>query len=225
VCVSCEKERPLTFSEINSVYKDYATIEINIPKAEGNSTISNAINITIENLIVYVLNFSGNNSKATYIGDAVKNFQTEYKQFKDDFEESDLVWEATFDGEVTYQSSEVVSIALSSYSFTGGAHGNMDITFLNFNPQTGSLFKFNDIINNKEGFTKLVKKYFKKEISSSTDSDNGFFEDSFQLPENIGFNEEGIILLYNTYEIASYAQGITEFTIPYEEMDTFLKIH
>ena len=40
----------------------------------------------------------------------------------------------------------------------------------------------------------------------------------------MGFNENGIILLYNVYEIASYVQGVTEFTIPYAEANPYLKI-
>jgi hypothetical protein len=52
-----------------------------------------------------------------------------------------------------------------------------------------------------------------------------FFGKDFVLPENIGYNEEGLLLLYNTYEIASYAMGITEFTIPYSEINNLLLKH
>ncbi len=36
-----------------------------------------------------------------------------------------------------YQSSEVISVALTSYINTGGAHGVLTITFLNFDAETG----------------------------------------------------------------------------------------
>jgi hypothetical protein len=73
----------------------------------------------------------------------------------------------------------------------------------------------------------LVKQYFKKETASKTSdsSENYFFGEDFKLPENIGFNDEGVIFLYNTYELSSYAQGITEFTIPYNEISKFIKIN
>ena len=45
------------------------------------------------------------------------------------------------------------------------------------------------------------------------------------LPENIGFSDEGVILLYNVYEIAPYSEGITEFTIPFEEVLKYIKIN
>ncbi len=227
VVFSCKKEVELTFTEINSEYNEDTVIEINIPKAEGNNGVSNAINSTIENDIIKTLNFSENDSEEPTLSDAIKKFQSEYKTFKNDFEESDITWEAIFDGEITYQSPEVVTIALNSYSFTGGAHGNTSITLYNFNPQTGKILKFDAIFNNKDGFTELVKTHFKKEtgLENKGDYENAFFGEYFTLAENIGFTDEGIIVLYNTYEIVSYAQGIIEFEIPYNEVDLFLKIH
>ena len=52
-----------------------------------------------------------------------------------------------------------------------------------------------------------------------------FFGKDFQLPESIGFSDEGVIILYNPYEIASYSQGIIEFTIPYNEIDANLNLY
>ena len=61
-----------------------------------------------------------------------------------------------------------------------------------------------------------------------TEEDEGFgdyfFGEEFHLPANIGYNDEGVLLFYNVYEIASYAVGITEFTIPFEEVEDYLSI-
>ena len=37
--------------------------------------------------------------------------------------------------------------------------------------------------------------------------------------------EKGISVTYNTYEIASYAQGYTEFIIPYENTISLLEFN
>ena len=50
-----------------------------------------------------------------------------------------------------------------------------------------------------------------------------FFNEDFDLPNNIGFNDEGIMFFYNVYDIASYADGITEFTVPYHTLEALLK--
>ncbi len=139
-----------------------------------------------------------------------------------------MVWEALIDGEVTYQSPEITCIAVNSYLNTGGAHGNMNISFLNFNSQTGEILQIEDYIKNRKDFLKLVESHFDLEIEKKLDEDNFndyFFGDDFQLPENIGFSDEGIILLYNVYEIAPYSKGITEFTIPFEEVLQYIKIN
>ena len=52
-----------------------------------------------------------------------------------------------------------------------------------------------------------------------------FWGEPFHLPENIGLNDEGVIFFYNVYEIASYADGITEFTIPFSDIESLLKIY
>lgn len=220
---SCLEETTLSFTEINKVYENNATVEINIPKAEGNTQLANVINSKIENHIANMLNFSEDDADSISLDDAVKKFDAEYKTFKNDFEESALVWEALFDGEVTYQSSEIISIAINSYLNTGGAHGNTNITFLNFNSRNGDLLGFDDLFTNKEAFTKRIQPYFDKETKDS--NINYFFDEGFSLPANIGFNEEGVIFFYNVYEIASYADGITEFTVPFEDINSFLKLN
>jgi hypothetical protein len=120
----------------------------------------------------------------------------------------------------------VITISIDSYTFTGGAHGNSVITLLNFDPETGNSYAQDDIFKKSNEFTELVKRHFKKESEAkkTNNQDVYFYGEDFRLPENIGFNEEGVIFLYNTYEMSSYAGGITEFTIPYAEIYKFLNI-
>ena len=125
------------------------------------------------------------------------------------------------------KSPELICIAINTYIDTGGAHGNGSITFFNFNSENGLLFTVEDLIKDPNRFKELVQKHFIKHIDKDDDKslDNYFFEDDFQLPSTLGFSDEGVIILYNTYEIAAYSEGITEFTIPYSEVSSFLKIN
>ena len=221
---SCEEEPKLVFTESNQLYQENATIEINIPVAKGNSEIAKTINSKVDNHIANMLIFSEEDSDTVTLEEGISKFDTEYKNFKADFEESDLVWEATFDGEVMYQSSNIISIAISSYTNTGGAHGNSVITFYNFDVVTGEILNTKEFINNIDAFTKIAEEHFKNDVDLEENEsiDDFFFGEPFHLPANIGYNEEGIVLLYNTYEVASYAMGITEFTIPFEEIESLL---
>ena len=122
----------VSFTETNALYEDNAIIELNIPKAEGSSIPAQAINKVIENHIANMLVFLEEPSDTLKLDYAIKTFDSEYKSFKDGFGESAMVWDASFDGEVTYQSSELISIAINSYVNSGGAHGNLNVTFFNF---------------------------------------------------------------------------------------------
>ncbi len=224
---SCEEAVNITFAEINKEYSDNAIIELNIPNAEGSSEIAKKINTKIDNHIANMLNFGEDDSDTISLAYAVSKFDKEYASFKSDFEESALVWEATFDGEVTYHSPGVITIAINSYLNTGGAHGNTNVTLFNFETASGTLLNLDDLIIDKLAFTDIAKKHFEVATQDKDKVSYGeyFFGEAFQLPANIGYNDDGVLLFYNVYEIASYAAGITEFTIPFEEVDDLLKIY
>ncbi len=71
-----------------------------------------------------------------------------------------------------------------------------------------------------EGFEKIAKVYFNKTIKEEDiilESTN-----TFKLPSNMAYNDEGIILLYNIDEITTHTTDIIEFTIPYEDIGSLL---
>ena len=218
--ISCKVEKVIVFDEQNFIYNESAMVEINLQKAIGDEVVSQNINATIQNHIASSLILSKVNTDSVSIKEAISHFDEQYNEFKDDFEESSLVWEATFDVEVTYQSSSLISIAINSYLNTGGAHGNTNITFYNFDVVTGKVLATKDVILDMVAFTQIAKDYFEKETQN--EEAEYFFGDEFQLPENLGFNSDGIILFYNVYEIASYSSGITEFTIPFDEVSSYI---
>jgi hypothetical protein len=221
--VSCAKTTPpISFTETNKLYEDNAVVELNIPEAEGNTAAAAAINTVIENHIANMLVFLDEPSDTLQLQNAIKSFDAEYKSFKGSFTESSMVWDASFDGEVTYQSPDLISIAINSYVNSGGAHGNSNVTFFNFDT-SGKQLRFDDLFKDKKGLTALVKTYFDAETKGNSIS--YMFDDGFKLPANIGFNDEGVVFFYNVYEIASYADGITEFTIPFEDLGPYLKFY
>lgn len=223
ILFSCEEVTLVNFTETNNIFNENAIVELNIPKAEGTSTKAQAINKVVENHIANMLVFLEEPSDTLQLDYAIKTFDSEYKSFKDGFGESAMVWDASFDGEVTYQSPMLISIAINSYINSGGAHGNLNVTFFNFDASTGELLQFDDLFNDKEGLKNIVKTHFEEETKGS--EINYFFGEPFSLPANIGFNDEGIVCFYNVYEIASYADGITEFTVPFEDVEAYLNIY
>jgi hypothetical protein len=224
---SCKSDQHLQFTEASINQKKIANIEVIYPKVDTNSEIASKINSAIESTISKNISFFSDDTLNIPLTKSIEEFEKRYLEFKTDFEDAAIKWDAIVNSEVAYQSLEVITIAIDSYVFTGGAHGNSVISLLNFNPATGDLYSQEDLLKNNSDLLKLVERYFKTEITKkqNENSENYFFGEAFKLPENIGFSDDGIIFLYNTYEATSYAQGITEFTIPYNEILKYLKIN
>ena len=217
---SCQDETPkISFLEINLSLADTNLVEINIPKAVGNSEITEKINETFETKVISCLNTNGSNKSNTKtLKESINSFNTEFKNFKNNFPNSQQLWEAQIDGEVLYQSDAIISASITSYINTGGAHGNLYVTLLNFSAKTGNPIPNEKLFDDLEIFKKIVKPYFLQSIKNKEVSSI----ETFTIPPNIGFNEDGIILLYNTYEIAPYSEGIIEFTVPFEKIKSCL---
>lgn len=222
---SCkEEDAKINFKEHSIENSKDAVIALNYPKAEGSESIASRINQVLENHISSQFNVTEDTKNNGSLNDAMNQFNSDYATFIQEFPDAIQKWEALIDGEVTYRSPEIISIAINSYLDTGGAHGNTNVKFFNFDPNTGELFQLNDLISDVKGFSEIVKSKLKTETESSTSAstDNIFLDNDFKLPESIGYSEDGLIILYNPYEITSFAQQIVEFSIPYEEVQQFL---
>ncbi len=222
ILYSCKNEtKTIAFKTISISEPFESHIEVSYQLTDSESKIGSAIDKIITSHIITSVGLEGNFNTIT---DALHAFDQTYKDFKKDFPESAQVWELVIETEISYQSPEVISLGLSVYADMGGAHGNSSITLININPKTGTQYTNDELLNLNEEFTLLAKTYFLKEINSDT-TENYFFGESFHLPENIGYSDDGLILLYNVYEIASYSQGYTEFVIPFDKISPYLKVN
>ncbi|EDP71055.1 hypothetical protein FBALC1_01187 [Flavobacteriales bacterium ALC-1] len=224
---SCTSEFKSVVFEINSIDTEFeADITVTYDKAIENNQLSKTINFNVEKAIIATLSDA---AKKTNLEAVLQDFNSEYLNFKNDIPEAkEPIWELHIETEKTYQSEAIITIAISTYEFKGGAHGNDKIQFLNLDAKTGNILNQNDIIDNLAEFKKLAQTHFIKSLETEEDNlkmEDLFFGKPFQLPENIGFSEEGLVMLYNVYEIASFDQGYTEFAIPFDELEPYLKVN
>ena len=221
--MACEEEKSTLVFDSITFSQDYeATIEVTLDQAVGKDAISKQSNTTIEQALIKGI---PNTENATNLSEALQQFDNDFIDFKTTFEDETQVWELALETEITYQSKQVITIAVSTYADTGGAHGNDSIQLLNINPETGKALDFDAIISNKTAFETTAKLHFENHLKTENKSlSDYFFGEAFELPEHFGFSEEGVILLYNVYEIATYDQGYTEFVIPFEDASSFLNV-
>lgn len=225
---SCVEDIQLNFSETTILSENESIVEVNIPKAEGDSETANRINRTLEDFVNTSLNIDASKKAKGTIEENISQFNTSYKSFKKQISEElsqELpIWEAVVEGEVIYKNEAVVSISMNSSINTGGAHGNMIIRFFNFDTGDGRVLQKSDLLLNEIEFTKLAEKYYNKELLTAYNGKQLTFKDDiFTLPETLGFSDEGVILFYESF-FNSETKEIVEFTIPYAVANKYLKI-
>lgn len=231
MCLGCENDAKLTFEPIDfDTYNctDCPLVAISVPKALGNNKIDNTVNTAISEEIISLLNFDDETDAVT-IQSAVESFQTEYMTIKEKFSEESMQWEAEIKGEIAYEDSNILTIRLNSYLFTGGAHGYSTTRFLNFDKKKGLALENMQLFKNQKTFEELAEIKFRAQekipAAQSINSTGFMFEtEAFYLPENIGYTKEGLQLFYEQYEVASYADGPVVLTLPYEEIMGYLAL-
>ena len=229
--LSCKNENVLTTAPLvvnGEACEDCPKIDINIPEFIDESAASTTINTALREEIISLLTFD-DETEATTIEEATFSFKKGYDETKMMFTDETTPWEATITGEITYEDKDFLSMALTSYLFTGGAHGYSSTTYLNFDKKQGTELENWELFKDPEQFEKFAETTFRKQEKvpqGAPINSTGFMfeEEIFTLPNNIGLTKEGLVLLYNQYEVASYADGPITITIPYNEVQNYLQV-
>lgn len=122
-------------------------------------------------------------------------------------------------------------IVVNNYSEinTGGAHGlNGKYTEV-FDTRTGKLITMKDLFGNKKDSLDKMKALVTEEAKKIPNKDNIIFSNlssKLSKPEALKFSllKNGVVFIFNPYEIASFADGIIEITVSYELLKNILKI-
>lgn len=227
----CQSEEKISFSTktvIEDACENCAKVTIKIPEAMPEGPLSDSINQHISDFVIRVMNFSEDVTSST-IEDGIKSFKKEYAELKQEFPESTMGYEADIEGIVSYQSEEIFSLRFDTYMFTGGAHGYGSTSYLNIDAKTGKLLDDAALFKDLEGFKKYAEQAFRaQEHIPASDNINStgfmFEQDAFHLPNAIGFNKDGLHLIYNAYEIASYADGAKEINFSFADLTPYLTV-
>ena len=225
----CQSENKLTFEPYafeNEACADCPAVSIAIPKVLGSAKISKTINTALDEELISLLSFD-DEIAVTSLDDALKSFKNGYLELQELYDDEPTGWEAKIQGSISYEDTDFISIILDSYLFTGGAHGYTSKRFLNFDKKKGIELENAELFKSAEDFRAFAEEIFRQKEGIPKDKPinyTGFMfeQDSFYLPENIGFTEDGLKLLYNPYEVGSYADGPIELILPHSEIKKYL---
>lgn len=104
--------------------------------------------------------------------------------------------------------------------YSGGAHDSRYIDYFNIDLRNGNRLTIESLFK-PETSSRLVTLI--KEVLATTKNSNGdnitlLDPDSIQPSQNFYFNEQGVVFVYNTYEITPHSDGLIQALIPYDKL-------
>ncbi|MFY7666958.1 DUF3298 domain-containing protein [Flavobacterium sp.] len=232
--ISCDNELKLEQKQFSAASKGAdankgARVEISLPVASNKPLVADSINRKILSVMKDIINYGETPFTSKNYQELANDFISTYEKVSAEFPDDKMAWEAKVTGRFCYESDVLLNLEIDHYTFTGGAHGYSGKSSLLFDPASGKSISEKDLITNPSEFLKIAEIAFRKKykIANTTPlNEAGFmFEtERFQLPQTYFFTKDGLLLYYNVYEIASYAQGPQEVLISYEEAKPFIAI-
>ena len=125
--------------------------------------------------------------------------------------------------------SQLWSYAMDVYEYTGGAHGNRYLLIQNYDLQTGNAVSEQDLFI--DDYYEPLKALLLEALIAQTDEAEtkkdlrrlGYSIADVVPNENFYVTSEGITYVYNPYEIAPYAMGCIQISLPWDSLRHLLR--
>lgn len=198
----------------------------------GPEELRNNLNSTLQKHLLALLLDNNPDADTTARSNAAEivatTFIEQYETYaKEETSEIPRPWDLKVEVKPIYQTQKVITIRTDTYSYTGGAHGLSVVSLRSFD-QTGQQISLQQMLTDTTQLKKLAEQEIRKlrEIpATQTLQEGGFFIEGndLPLPQNAALTHKGLLLYYNPYEIASYADGPTEMLFTYQQLGEILK--
>jgi hypothetical protein len=137
-------------------------------------------------------------------------------------------WEKVISMSVVYNNNYMLCLEYLKYAYSGGAHGMSNIAYDIIYLDNGQLLTFADVFEEgtETALSELLTKQLRKDYEIPDDvtlKEAGFFVDKVDPNRNIYVNGNGLGFLYNSYEIAPYAQGTTNIFLEFQQIKNLVK--
>ena len=130
-----------------------------------------------------------------------------------------------------YLTNDIFSYLLNVFSiFNGSAHGSYYMVSYNYDLKTGNLIQLKDLFKDKVNYLKILSDYTTTALKAKgmvSKKDGGWLEDG-TAPKIENFsswniNKNSLIIHFQNYQVASYADGPQEVIIPLSKLKEYLK--
>ncbi|MEC0124424.1 DUF3298 and DUF4163 domain-containing protein [Paenibacillus pabuli] len=127
-------------------------------------------------------------------------------------------WNTT--AQTKYNQTNLLSIVYTDYNFRGGAHGYEEVTTYNFDLTTGTRLYLDQVVPTNKQAVNLAEG-----IESDLKRNESVFPESFyNFPlyntSSFYYQNTGIVIVFNPYEVGPYAAGFIEVKVPFSKIQS-----
>ncbi|MGL5329010.1 MAG: DUF3298 and DUF4163 domain-containing protein [Peptostreptococcaceae bacterium] len=169
-----------------------------------------------------------NDTMSKYVIDFKNEVKNQSKEYGEEYKEKlsklnkkyvKYQYEAYSDYKVEYNKNNMISIPITTYEFSGGAHGMTYLKAFNYDLATGKEIKLKDIFDGCSNYKDIINESIKLEIDKNNDlyfsGEEGF--KGISNNQDFYINDDGIVVFFQLYDIAPYYVGIPKFKIPWSK--------
>ncbi|MDR2185149.1 MAG: RsiV family protein [Treponema sp.] len=134
-------------------------------------------------------------------------------------------WEYAETAAIETRTPRLLVISRDRDYYLGGAHGMREKAYFVFSLAEPARLKLEDLVRSREALQPLLEEALRVRAGLKQGESlraGGFFEDAVTAPDNFFLSEQGLGFHWDPYEIAPYAAGSVEVTIPYDKIRPFL---
>lgn len=198
----------VTSKEIKSE-NEFININIKIPVVQGmkDKSAEDKFNKNIESNII------------SFKEDMVKEAKLSSEEFKKQGFNFNH-YEATSWYTVFYNKDNILSMTVSTYQYTGGAHGMEVTTSYNIDTKTGKNIALKDVFKKGVDYKKIINNEIKNEIKETKKEGYNFV--TITDNQNFFFNKGALNIKFNAYDIAPYSEGAPLFEISVSKLKNYI---
>lgn len=154
------------------------------------------------------------------------DYYTDYRDLLKGMDSNDLVAAPSHFNRLTnniiYYNKDGMVVLNDFYSeYTGGAHGNYGSTFLCIDCKEQKVLQLSDVMNIDTARLVVLLERKARDMFGMNNAEpltSQMLAEELYVPSNFYITNKGVVFVYGTYEIASYADGEINLFIPYEQL-------
>ncbi|MBL7785208.1 MAG: hypothetical protein JNM36_04835 [Chitinophagales bacterium] len=206
-------------------------LEVNIafPSVkEGDSTVQQNINSTIEAAIIETLDPGEPGESNPSIEIALDDFIDKYNSITPSLQGEKPSWAFRTNGKITHASNELIAIRLNEQIKNGGDKPTEVVVLFNFDPSNGQQLGIQDLISDTQTLQTIAEKNMRQQLKLSANAPFSkagiqFPNNQFAVSGNVSVDKENLILYYTPMELGEKRQEALEIKISKNEVKQILK--